>query len=47
MNILSNFIPNKYVTFNDKDLPWITNHLKQNLLQKESISSIQNMEEDL
>ena len=28
MNIFSNFIPNKYVTFNDKDPPWMTNYLK-------------------
>ena len=28
MNIFSNFIPNKYVTFKDKDLPWMTSYLK-------------------
>ena len=27
MNIFSNFIPNKYVIFNDKDPPWMTNYL--------------------
>ena len=28
MNIFSNFIRNKYVTFNDKDPPWMTNYVK-------------------
>ena len=28
MNIFSNFIPNKCVTFNDKDPPWMMNYLK-------------------
>ena len=28
MNAFSNFIPNKLVTFNDKDLPWMSEYLK-------------------
>ena len=27
MNIFSNFIPNKLVTFDDKDQPWMTPNL--------------------
>ena len=29
INIFSNFIPNKLVTFDDKDPPWITEKLKE------------------
>ena len=35
MNIFSNFIPNKYVTFNDKDPPWTMNYLKYKIHCKE------------
>ena len=28
MNIFSNFIPNKIVTFNDKDPPWFSEKIK-------------------
>ena len=28
MNIFSNFVPNKLVTFDDKDLSWMTQKLK-------------------
>ena len=31
MNIFSNFIPNKLVTFNDKDPPWMTPNLRNKL----------------
>ena len=37
MNIFSNFIPNKYVTFNDKDPPWMTNYLKHKIHCKISL----------
>ena len=37
MIIFSNFIPNKYVTFNDKDPPWMTNYLKYNIHCKKSL----------
>ena len=37
MNIFSNFIPNKYVTFNDKDPPWMTNYLKHKIHCKNSL----------
>ena len=29
MNVFSNFIPNKLVTFNDKDPPWMSEYLKK------------------
>ena len=29
MNVFSNFNPNKLVTFNDKDPPWMSEHLKK------------------
>ena len=31
MNVFSNFIPNKLVTFNDKDPPWMTEYLKKKI----------------
>lgn len=31
INIFSNFIPNKFVTFDDKDLPWMTEKLKEEI----------------
>ena len=37
MNIFSNFIPNKYVTFDDKDPPWMTNYLKHKIYCKNSL----------
>ena len=27
MNNFSNFVPNKFVNFNEKDLPWISEYL--------------------
>ena len=29
INLISNFIPDKLVTFDDKDPPWMTEKLKQ------------------
>ena len=37
MNIFSNFIPNKYVTFNNKDPPWMTNYLKHKIHCRNSL----------
>ena len=37
MNIFSNFIPNKLVTFNDKDPPWMTPNLRNKINWKNSI----------
>ena len=37
MNIFSNFIPNKYVTFNDKDPPWMINYFKYKIHCKKSL----------
>ena len=31
MNFFSNFIPNKLVTFNDKDPPWMTEYLQKKI----------------
>ena len=31
MNVFSNFIPNKLVTFNDKDPPWTSEYLKNKI----------------
>ena len=31
MNVFSNFIPNKLLTFNDKDPPWMTEYLKKKI----------------
>ena len=37
MNIFSNFIPNKLVTFNDKDPPWVTPYLGNKINWKNGI----------
>ena len=37
MNIFSILIPKKYVTFNDKDPPWMTNFLKYKIHCKKSL----------
>ena len=34
MNIFSNLIPNKYVTFNDRDPPWMNDFVKTKLNSK-------------
>ena len=31
MNVFSNFIPNKLITFNDKDPPWTSEYFKKNI----------------
>ena len=31
MNVFSNFIPSKLVTFNDKDPPWVSQYLKKKI----------------
>ena len=36
INVSSNFIPNKYAIFNDKDPPWMTNYLKYKIHRKNS-----------
>ena len=37
MNVFTNFIPNKFVTFNDKYPPWMTNYLKYKIPCKNSL----------
>ena len=37
INALSSFIPNKLVTLNDKDLPWMTSNLRDKINWKNSI----------
>ena len=37
MNIFSNFILNKLVTFNDKDPPWMTTNLRNKINWKNGI----------
>ena len=31
LNIVSNYVPNKIVTFNEKDPPWMTQYLKSRI----------------
>ena len=31
MNIFSNFIPNKYITFDDRDPPWMNDFVKSKI----------------
>ena len=37
LNIFSNFVPFKTVTFDDKDPPWITDHIKTKLVLKNTL----------
>ena len=37
VNVFIHFIPNKYVTFNNKDPPWMTNYLKYKIHCKNSL----------
>ena len=37
INIFSNFIPNKLVTFDDKDHPWMTEKLKEKIKWKDKV----------
>ena len=34
MNIFSNYIPNKYITVDDKDPPWMTEAIKNKIIWK-------------
>ena len=31
MNVFSDFVPNKFVTFNDRDPPWMTSNIKDKI----------------
>ena len=37
INVFSNFIPNKVVTFNDRDPPWMTVYVKTKIQQRDNI----------
>ena len=37
MNVFSNFVPNKFVTFNDRDLPWMTSNIKDKINYRNNI----------
>ena len=39
MNVFSNFVPNKFVTFNDRDSPWMTSSIKDKINYRNSIYS--------
>ena len=43
MNVFSNFIPNKLVTFNDKDPPWMSEYLKKKIKWRNKIYAVQIM----
>ena len=36
-NIMNNYIPNKVISFDDRDAPWITNTIKKKILFKNSL----------
>ena len=36
MNIFSNYIPNKFVTIDDKDPPWMTERIKNKIIEKKT-----------
>ena len=37
LNVFANFVPNKIVTFNDKDPPWMTQYLKSQMNWRNSV----------
>ena len=37
INLISNFIPDKLVTFDDKDPPWMTEKLKEKIKWKHKV----------
>ena len=36
VNIVSNYIPNKYINYNDKDPPWLNDHIKRKMLTQKN-----------
>ena len=40
MNVFSSFIPNKLVTFNDKDPPWMSEYLNSKLSISMKVMSV-------
>ena len=36
MNIFTNYVPNKYKSFDDQDLPWMNDCIKSKTQQKNS-----------
>ena len=47
VNIVSNYIPNKFITCNDKDPPWLNDHIKQVINLKHEIFKKYLKDEDL
>ena len=47
VNIDSNYIPNKFITCNDKDPPWLNDHIKQVFNLKHEIFKKYLKDEDL
>ena len=37
MNVFSNFVPNKFMTFNDQDAPWMTSSIKDKINYRSNI----------
>ena len=37
INFFSNFVPNKIVTFDDRDPPWMTEYIKTKIHQRDNI----------
>ena len=37
INVFSNFVPNKIVTFDDRDPPWTTEYIKTKIQQRDNI----------
>ena len=34
MNIFSNYIPNKFITVDDRDPPWMNEYIKRKIMDK-------------
>ena len=37
MNVFSNFVPNKFVTFNDRHTPWMRSNIKDKINYRNNI----------
>ena len=38
MKIFTNYVPNKFKSFDDQDPPWLNDHIKSKIQQKNSLS---------
>ena len=40
LNVFRNFVPNKFITYDSRDPPWINDNIKSKIKQKNSITEM-------